>query len=378
MLPEKPVQSNTSDPEWLAYELVLVRRWANLPGRNGLKTDSTISQYEQTLKGLLDSAGKPFCQMTVADIAEYVDVINSANRLAKITKFLQWAHQWGHITVDLAYVYEHRNPHIVKMDKVWDEPTQALYDRWIASLTFRTPDGEHDYRPAIMRVWSYFSGPLDTLTTDDVKGMNVNPRDRGIGERFSKWLATQPVEVATPDVPVPDSSETIARMQAELDGLKNTVEILTVNNNILVSYGGSERLAARIRALEIQDSKPDSTDAHRSLAKRITNMEDLWNRQLEARLADQDRLHATTVEGLSQCMRLIHNLVVTCYTGTNPIHPVDAKDRLHLVQTMIRFRNRTSELLGTTDDADHSPSALMAGSRNGVAHAPGDDDKWPG
>lgn len=405
MLPEKPVQSNTSDPEWLAYELELVSQWANLPGRNGLKTDSTISQYEKTLGGLLDSAGKPFCQMTVADIAEYVDVINSANRLAKITKFLQWAHAWGHIKGDLAYAYEKRNPHIVKMQKVWDEPTQALYDRWIASRTFRTPDAEHDYRSAIMRVWSYFSGPLHTLTTDDVKGMNITARDRGLAERFTKWLARQPITVATPDVPVPDSSETIARMQAELAVLTNTVETLTANSNIWVKFDvvGKLRtiearqegmqsdiptLAERIQRLE-SAINPTNSDAWRSLAKRMGHLESLWGRQLDERLANLDRRHAEVVAVVTAIARVMHRLVKACYTGTSPIHPLDGKDLRYLSDVMTDFWGRTRHWLDTSDPVRDAPvpmhpprngvapALVDSDSRNGVAHAPSDDDKWP-
>ena len=395
MTPTEPEQSNALPPQRRLDDRELVLQWANLPGRSGPKTAESILHYKKNIDGFRDFAGKPFSQMTVADITRYVDGGSSINALSKVLKFLAWSYAYGHITVDLAYAYEHRNPHIVKTDKVWETQDEAVFEDWVATCKVKNPTTRELYRKSIMELWSYFDRPLATLTPADVKVMNVSLNDRGIGVRFAQWLARRSIAVASPDVPVPDSSETLARMQAELDGLKNMVEILSVNNNILVRYGGPERLreiaarqdgmqsdipvlAARIRALEIQASKPDSTDAHRSLAKRITNMEDLWNRQLEARLADQDRLHATTVEGLSQCMRLIHNLVVTCYTGTNPIHPVDAKDRLHLVQTMIRFRNRINELPGTTDDADHSPSALMAGARNGVAHAPGDDDKWPG
>ena len=409
MTPTEPGRSNAPAPQRKLGERELVFHWANLPGRSGPKTAASILHYMKSIDAFRNSAGKPFPQMTVADIARYVDGGGSINSLSKVLKFLTWSYAYGYITVDLAYAYEHRNPHIVKTDKVWETQDEAVFEDWVATCKVKNPTTRELYRKSIMELWSYFDRPLSTLTHADVMVMNVSLNDRGIGVRFAQWLARRSIAVASPDVPDPVSPvdsvpEWLPKLEKNIRHLLNfqeTIEkVMALWNHEFAllreekpalearlaaletggarSSGAWPLLAARIHDLEAKASKPESTEAYRSLAKQITNMEDLWNRQLEERLANQDRLHATTTEGLSQCMKLIHDLVVTCYTGTNPIHPVDAKDRLHLVQTMIRFRNRTSELPGTADDADHSPSALMAGARNGVAHAPGDDDKWPG
>ncbi len=376
---------------WKEHDDALVVEWSRKPNRRGTpKTDESQGKCLTYLKPFLDAADKPVRDLTIQDIQQYLAGKPPGKHLEYIIAFLKWTFANGIGDQDVAHAFKHRNPRTpVQVISTLDDDDARLVECWMAACRLTKASSATDYRRTMLRVRSFLGAPLDGIVPADVERMNLSPRDHSLGMRLANWLAVQRdvlavSEVAAPVSPVDSVPEWLPKLETKIRHLLNFQETIETviplwNHEFALLREEQPALEARLAALETGGAR--SADAWPLLASRIAKLETLFAGQdrlnLDERLTNLDRRHATTKVGLAQCMKLLNNLVVICYTGSSPIHPIDAEDRENLSVILQRFWIRNEHLFHSTEDANHSPTAPVASLRNGVAHAPGDDDKWP-